>query len=77
MHACIHGYTRTNRKYESQVILLQITSDKKWHYLYIKKCFELLRGITSKHEGNVETLNFFRSYIQKISLKRIIMYVKS
>ena len=29
-----------------------ITDGKKWHYLAVKKSSALLRGITSKHDGD-------------------------
>ena len=34
-----------NFKRKSQVILLMITDDKKWHYLSVKSLSKLLRGI--------------------------------
>ena len=39
-----------------------ITDDKKWHYLPVKKLSALLRGITSKHDGDFYRLNCFYSY---------------
>ena len=42
-----------------------IPSKKKkegWHYLAVKKLFTLLRGITSKHNGDFCCLNCFHSF---------------
>ena len=44
--------SRYNLKHENQVILLIITDGKKWHYLIVKKLSAVLRGITSKHDGD-------------------------
>ena len=57
-----------NRK--NQIILLMITDGEKWHYLAIKKLSELLRGITSKHDGNFYCLNCFHSYVIKDKLTK-------
>ena len=51
-----------NLKRENQVIRLMITDGKKLHYLAAKKLSALLRGITSKHEGDFCCLNCFQSY---------------
>ena len=47
---------------ENQVILLMITDGKKWHYLAVKKLPALLRGTTSKHDGDFYCLNCFHSF---------------
>ena len=47
-----------------------ITECEKWHYLAVKKLSALLRGITSKHEGDCYCLNCFRSYSTKNKLKK-------
>ena len=47
-----------------------ITDGKKWHYLTAKKLSVLLRGITSKNEGDVYCLNCFDSYSTKSKLKK-------
>ena len=58
-----HAYkSKYNLKHENQVILLMITDGEKWHYLAVKKLSILLRGITSKHNGNFYRLNCFNSY---------------
>ena len=41
-----------------------IPCEKGWHYLAVKKLSALLRGITSKHNGNLYRLNcldYFRA----------------
>ena len=40
-----------------------ITDCEKWHYLAVRRLSALLRGITSKHEGDFYCLNCFHSYI--------------
>ena len=47
-----------------------ITDGKKWHYLAVKNLSLLLRGITSKHEGDFYCLNFFYSFRTKNQLKK-------
>ena len=39
-----------------------ITDGKKWHYFAVKSLSALLRGITSKHDGDFYCLNCFHSY---------------
>ena len=39
-----------------------ITDGEKWHYLAVKSLAALLRGITSKHDGDFYCLNCFHSY---------------
>ena len=41
-----------NPKRENKVILLTITDGEKWHYLALKHLSTLLRGITSKNNGD-------------------------
>ena len=58
-----HAYkSKHNLKRENQVILLMITDSEKWHYLAVKRLSILLRGITSKHNGDFYCLNCFNSY---------------
>ena len=47
-----------------------ITDGKKWHYLAVKKLSALLRGITSKHEGDFYCLNCFHSFRAENKLKK-------
>ena len=44
-----------------------MTDGKKWNYLTVKELAALLRGITSKHEGDFYCLN---SYSTKGKLKK-------
>ena len=49
------AYVSKNNSYrEKQVILLMILNDvgQRWHYLAVKKLSALLRGITSKNNGD-------------------------
>ena len=55
---------------ENQVILLMVADSKKWHYLAVKKLSALLRGITSKHDGDFYCLNCFYIFRTKNSLKK-------
>ena len=47
-----------------------ITDGEKWHYLAVKSLSALLRGIKSKHEGDLYCLNCFHSYSTKEKLKK-------
>ena len=47
-----------------------ITEGKKWHYLAVKKLSTLLKGITSKHDGDFCCLNCFQSYTTKNKVKK-------
>ena len=51
--------SKHDSKREKQVILLTIPSGEKWHYLAVKIISALLRGITSKHFGNLHCSNQF------------------
>ena len=53
-----------------------ITFDKKWHYLTFKKFAALFRRIILNHAGDFSCLNCFHSFITKIMLKSMEMYVK-
>ena len=50
--------------------LLMITDSKKLHYLAVKNLSALLRGITSKHEGDFYCLNCFHSDSTKDRIKK-------
>ena len=62
--------SKYNFKRENQLILLMITDGQKWHYLAVKSLSELLRGITSDHNGNFYCLNCFHSYSIKNKLNK-------
>ena len=47
-----------------------ITDGKKWHYLAITRLSSLLKGITSKLNGDFYCLNCFRAYTTRIRLER-------
>ena len=59
-----HNLTR-----EKQVILLMISNSENWHYVTVKNLSGLLRGITSKHEGDFYCLNCFYLYRTKNKLE--------
>ena len=66
-----HAYkSKHNLKPENQIILLMITDSEKWHYLAVKKLSALLRGITSKQEGDFYCLNCFHSFRTENKLKK-------
>ena len=54
----------------NQVVLLMIADGEKWHYLAIKKLSALLKGITSKHDGDLYCLNCFHSFRTENKLKK-------
>ena len=56
-------YHNSNR--DKQVIILMIPNGEGWHYLAVKKLSELLRGITSKHNGGFYCLNCLHSFRTK------------
>ena len=41
-----------------------------WHYLAVKSISELLRGITSNHNGDFYCLNCFHSYTTENKLRK-------
>ena len=62
--------SKYNNERDKQVILLMITDNKRWHYLAVKSISELLRRITSNHDGYFFCLNCFHSYATKDKLKK-------
>ena len=46
-----------------------ISNREKWHYLTVKKLSALLRGITSKNNGDFYCLNFLNSFRTKNKLE--------
>ena len=47
-----------------------ITDGKKWRYLAVKRFSALLKGITSKHDGDFYCLNCFYSFTTKNALNK-------
>ena len=47
-----------------------ITTNKKCHYLFVKRLSALLNGITSKHDGDYYCLNCFYYFRTKNMLKK-------
>ena len=62
--------SKHNTKCENQVILLMITDGEKQHYLSVKSLSALLKGITSKHDGDFYCLNCFQAYTSDNKLKK-------
>ena len=61
--ACV---SKHNSSREKQVILLMIKNrEKQWHYLALKTLSALLRGITSKNNGDFYCLNCLNSFRTK------------
>ena len=46
-----------------------ITNGEKCHYLAVKNLSALLRGITSKHDGDYHCLNCFHSFKTENKMK--------
>ena len=66
-----HAYkSKYNLSRKNKVILLIITDGKKWHYLTVRRLGALLRGVTSKHEGDFYCLNCSHSYASEKSLEK-------
>ena len=54
-----------------------IPNEEEWHYLVVKNLSALLRGLTSKTNGNFYCLNCIHSLTTKKNLGFIKMYVKT
>ena len=72
-----------NSNREKQVILLMIPNGEGWHYIAVKKLPALLRGITSKHQGDFYCLNRllktlkYQSFIDtKILIKHHLLFMQ-
>ena len=44
--------------------------NNNWHYLAVKRISVLLRGITSRHNGDFYCLNCFHSYTTENKLRK-------
>ena len=68
---CLAYISKINSNCEKQTMLLMIPNKEKesWHYLVAKKLSALLRGITSKHQGDFYYLNCLHSFATKNKLK--------
>ena len=49
--------------------MISIEEKEDWYYLAVKRLSALLRGITSKQDGELYCLNFLRSFKRKYKLK--------
>ena len=65
-HAC---KSKHNLRHKDPLILFIVIDGEKLRYLSVKTFSALLRGITSKYEGNFYCLNCFHSYSTKDKLK--------
>ena len=54
----------------------QVKSEGRWHYLAVKKLAALLRGITSKNNGDFYCLNWLHSFRTKNKLQLRKNYLK-
>ena len=52
MKLCPAYISKYNSTHEKQIILLMIPNEKGWHYVAVTKLPDLLRGITSKSNGD-------------------------
>ena len=76
--------SKNNSNREKRVILLMIPNGEKreakckgrWHYLAVKKLSALLRGITSKNNGDFYCLNLLHFFRTKNKLELHKKYVK-
>ena len=69
---CLAYISKINSNCEKQIILLIIPNEEKeglWHYLAVKKLSTLLRGITSKQNGDLYCLNCLHSFRTENKLK--------
>ena len=57
--------SKQNSNHEKQVVLLMIPNGEWWHYLAVKNLSALLKGITSKDNGNFSYLNCIQSFRKK------------
>ena len=63
--------SKHNNKRDTQVNLLMINDETtNWHYLAVKRISGLLRGITSRHNGDFYYLNCFHSYTTENKLRK-------
>ena len=61
--------SKHNSSREKQIILLMIPSRETWHYHAVKKLSALLKGITSKNNGDFYCLNYLHSFRTKSKLE--------
>ena len=57
-------FSKDDSNHEKQIILLRLSTTENWYYLAVKKLSTLLRGITSKNNGDfyyLHCLHCFRT----------------
>ena len=63
--------SKHNNERDTHVNLLMIADEtNNWHYLAVKRISGLLRGITSRHNGDFYCLNCFHSYTTENRLRK-------
>ena len=63
--------SKHNKELDTKVILLMITDGtSNWHYFAVKSISELLRGLTSNHNGDFYCLNCCHSYTTEKKLEK-------
>ena len=62
--------SKYNLKRENQVILLRISDGEKWYHLTVRSLSALLKGVTSKHNGDHYCLNCFHLYRTEKALEK-------
>ena len=63
---------QNNLNHETQIIILIIPSGEGWHYLEVTKLWPLLKGITSKHNGDLK--KWHKNIIYKnINIKKYVV----
>ena len=69
--------SKYNSKLEKQVILLMIQNKEEWNYTAVKKLTALLRGTTSKHNGDYYSLNCLYLFRTKKNLNHMLKSVEA
>ena len=70
--------SKHNNERDTYVSLLMITDGTgNWHYLTVRSISGLLRGITSKRNGDFYCLNCFHLYTSEKKLRKHEKYVKT
>ena len=76
MEICPAYISKYKPNCEKQITFLMIPNEKGCHHLVVKKLSSLLRGITSKNNGDIYCVNYLHFLEQKTSLDFMKKYVK-
>ena len=63
--------SNTTESVKKQIIFLMSPNIEGWHYIAVTTLSALIRGITSKHTGDLYCLNCLHSYRTKTNLNQI------